>query len=251
MGQSANWYEVNYTTDPIEHRPDLVMLAEDQARWIIDLLQLKPGDNLLDLCGGKGRLAIPLARRGLNVTVLDLSEALLESGRAIAKSQGLNNIEWLRANMLDIPRAGYDAIINVFTSFGYFDEESANDSVLGAVRAALRKRGRFLIDLTNRDMRALNQRPRTWKKMGDVTILEEHSFDLSRSRWLVTRETISTQQGITDREVHTYNIRVYSPHEIRQKLEAAGMKVIAQYGRISGIPLTPHSWRHVTIAEAS
>jgi 2-polyprenyl-3-methyl-5-hydroxy-6-metoxy-1,4-benzoquinol methylase len=92
-------------------------LADDMAGHIVDRLGLPPGAEILDLCGGYGLIAIPLARRGYRMTVLDLSNQLRSEGRRRAQEAGVE-ITWLQGDMREIPSGlSFDAIINIFTSF--------------------------------------------------------------------------------------------------------------------------------------
>ena len=146
-------------SDPILRRSG----PSARSRACSIILQPTPGAAILDLACGQGRIAVPLAQRGYRVTGLDLSEQLLDVARAAADAAGVI-VEWHRADMRDIPAewAGrFDYIINIFTAFGYFEDEAENQRVLAGVARALKPDGRFLIESMNRDgvMGAL---PRAW-----------------------------------------------------------------------------------------
>ncbi len=101
---------------------------------MIDKLELEPGARVLDLACGHGRISLELARRGFHVTGLDLRPRSLELARVAAEGEGLE-VEWIRADMREIPPGRrFDAVVNVFTAFGYFDDEPENQRVLGDAR---------------------------------------------------------------------------------------------------------------------
>jgi SAM-dependent methyltransferase len=97
--------------------------------------------NVLDLACGPGRYAIPLAQAGYVVTAVDRTPFLLDSARQRATRLGAN-IEWVEQDMREFVRpAAFDLALNVFTSFGYFDDEAENRRVLENVYASLKPGG--------------------------------------------------------------------------------------------------------------
>jgi demethylmenaquinone methyltransferase / 2-methoxy-6-polyprenyl-1,4-benzoquinol methylase len=98
-----------------------VMTAGLHHRWrtrAVDLAQVGPGQQALDVATGTGDLAIELARRGAEVTGLDFSEAMLELARR--KAPGL---DWIRGNALELPyEAGrFDAVTVGFGARNFAD----------------------------------------------------------------------------------------------------------------------------------
>src|SRR6266542_3005848 len=92
--------------------------AEVDLVW--KLLELEPGLELLDLACGHGRIANPLAERGVRVTGLDATPFFLELARADAAERGVE-VEYVEGDMRSIPWSGrFDRVLNWFTSFGYF-----------------------------------------------------------------------------------------------------------------------------------
>ena len=125
--------------------------AEHEVRFVERALALKAGESLLDLCCGPGRHALLLAQRGLRVTALDLSQPYLEAAAAEAQRRRIE-IETVRADMRAPGFDGrFDAVINMFSSFGYLESEAEDAKVLRGVAAALRPGGRALFDLINRE----------------------------------------------------------------------------------------------------
>jgi Methyltransferase domain len=84
-----------------------------------------------------GRVAIPLARRGYRMSVLERSEHFLAEGRRRAKEAGVE-IKWVDGNMREIPLGPhFDGIINIFPSFGYFDDDMEAVHLAQSVRIAV------------------------------------------------------------------------------------------------------------------
>src|SRR5204863_7350641 len=108
-----------------------------QVEFIVEKLGLGEGSRVLDLACGRGRISIGLAQHGCRVTGLDLSPRSLELARSDAEAAGVE-IEFVRRDMRDLDAEGeFDAVVNVFTSFGYFPAQEEDERVLAAVARAL------------------------------------------------------------------------------------------------------------------
>src|SRR5438067_1032483 len=91
--------------------------SEQDARLIARLLALQPGERLLDVPCGDGRIAHALAATGVEVTGLDACTRALDVARQ-GPATGVTFIQGdMRALALD---GGYDAVLNWYGSFGYF-----------------------------------------------------------------------------------------------------------------------------------
>lgn len=213
----------------------------------MEKLELEPPARVLDLACGHGRVALELARRGYRVTGLDLSAPSLERAREDAAAERLD-VEWVHADMREIPTgAQFDGIVNVFTAFGYFDEEEENARVLEGVARALRPGGRFLIDTLNLLALAGRWRPGLWEEREDGTLfLQEHRYDVLRGRNLA-RWTFVHPDG--SRGVIEHSLRTYAPHELVALLERAGLRVTGSWGDFEGAELGIDTWRLILLAE--
>lgn len=109
-------------------------------------LHPKPGARLLDLACGKGRHSIYLSQRGYDVTGVDLSAESI----AAARQHGHEHLRFHVHDMREpLPYGPFDFILNLFTSFGYFGQESQNVVALRNAAAALRPGGKLVIDFLN------------------------------------------------------------------------------------------------------
>ena len=118
------------------------------------LLQFPAGSRVLDLCCGPGLYLVPLARRGHTVTGVDLSPVMLKRAEAACAKAGVD-VRLLRADMLThVEPESYDVVLNVFTSFGYFDEPADNARVLRNAHDSLAPGGQLLIDVLGKEVLA-------------------------------------------------------------------------------------------------
>ena len=116
-------------------------MAEAEVKFIELALGLTEPCDLLDLCCGPGRHSVRLAQRGHRVTGVDISAYNLEKAAEQTAEFGVE-VTWREADMRETGLAGssQDAVINIFTAFGYFDDEG-NQRVLEEIARVLRPGG--------------------------------------------------------------------------------------------------------------
>ncbi len=244
----AAWYQTFFDEFYLrQYGPALTdELSERQVDEIIDRLGLEPGAKVLDLACGHGRHAIRLAQRGMEVTGLDLSEVFLERARTDAQAAGVD-VRWVRADMREIPFEGeFSAAVNIFTAFGYFEDDEEDARVFSAVSRALAPGGRLLLDTIHRDNLAGRYQSRMFERYEeeDVLVLHDHTLDLVSGRIEDRVQVIEKGELLPERRT---SVRLYTVPEYRRMLEAAGMELEAAYGGLAGKPLTLESRRVVVV----
>jgi SAM-dependent methyltransferase len=222
---------------------------QEEVDFIIEALELEPGERILDLACGFGRHSIELARRGLRVTGLDLSAPSLERARAAAQEAGVE-IEFVHGDMRELSWTDeFDAVINVFSSFGYLESEAEDQRVLEAVARVLQPEGRFLLEMAHLFGIIRQFRARAWNDLpnGEL-LLEDREFDLLSGRNLVRWIFVATDGS--RRELRT-SLRFYSPAELVRMLAAAGLTVEQAWGGYDASELTLDSPRLALRARTS
>lgn len=202
-----------------------------EVSFIEESLGVEQGGVVLDLACGAGRHAVELASRGYNVVGYDLSLAML--ARAADEAQDRDQkLNFLHGDMREMGfEEMFDGVYSWSTSFGFFDEEK-NALVAERVHRALRRGGRFLLDVANRDYVAARQPSLVWFEGDGCVCMDEMSVDFITSRLRVKR-TVMLDDGRT-REID-YSIRLYALHELGKLLHGAGFKIT----EVSGQPATP------------
>ncbi|HEY7420135.1 MAG TPA: class I SAM-dependent methyltransferase [Ktedonobacteraceae bacterium] len=245
---SAPWYQAFFNDDYMRiYAPFLT--PEKTAQEVQDiqlLLNLPPGSRILDLCCGYGRHAIPLAQRGYHVTGLDLSEKLLHIAQSSAAEQGVQ-VRWLQGDMQSLPFAEeFDAVINLFTSFGYLPNDEDNMQVLDQIYHALKSKGKLLLETVHqpRVLRAFSPHGIIRYEDG-LLVLEERRINVHSSRNEV-HITLIFPDG--RRAEYDQSIRLYTLPELNHMLAAAGLQVIASHGELNRSPLSMDS-RLVVISQ--
>ncbi|WP_424493405.1 class I SAM-dependent methyltransferase [Salinimicrobium sp. GXAS 041] len=112
---------------------------------LTNFLDLKPNAKILDLACGKGRHSIFLNQLGFNVTGVDLSLNSI----AFAKQFENSSLNFEVHDMCKPMDTKFDAVLNLFTSFGYFHEEEDNFRTIQAIKAETACNGYGVIDFMN------------------------------------------------------------------------------------------------------
>lgn len=221
------WYEKSFGHDYLivyKHRD--VQGAYAEVRKMVDWLRLPDGAQILDLCCGTGRHSLALADFGYNVTGIDLSEVLLKQA---VQSDEEKRVRWIRGDMRSIPVQGpYDAVVNLFTSFGYFDTEEENVQVLREIRRVLKPGGGFILDFLNPAYVERHLVPASERETDGLRIRERRSIELG---CVVKRIEISDVHEPT-LEPRTYieKVRLFRPDQFREMMHRAGLVIDAMHG---------------------
>jgi ubiquinone/menaquinone biosynthesis C-methylase UbiE len=230
----------------LEYQPifDLGRDRHEVAR-LIDLLGLPAGSRVLDVPCGQGRHAHLLAEAGFDVDGLDLSRDLLE--RARKRGTG-KTLRYTRGDMRALPARWtrrFDAVVNLFTSFGFFLLPSDDDRVVGEWARVLKPGGTLVWHGGNRDgvMRRFLARD-WWLAGGDTMIGHERSFD-ALSGVLTVRSTWRGRRSSGERE---HRIRLYSASHLAQVFARHGLVVEAAYDAWTDRALTRRSGEMLLVA---
>lgn len=217
-----------------------------EADFIVNTLSLPAGSTILDLCCGHGRHLIELTGRGYTMIGLDLDPFFLDTARQEAERRGLEVQLELR-DMRDIPFVEeFDAVINMFTSFGYLESDEEDQKVLDGVARALKPGGLFLMELMHRDCLARMFQPRGWYETeAGLKVLEQRGFDPLTGRNDVRVITIYPDGAV--KEAH-HSVRIYTLTELARMLTSAGLQVEATYGGTDGSPFTLESRRLIVLS---
>lgn len=225
------------------YEPRLMERSDREAALIAALLALRPGQDVLDLACGHGRIANRLALRGCRVTGLDVTPLFLERARQDAAALGVD-VEYVQGDMRDLPwTERFDAVVVWFTAFGYFDDED-NRRVLAEAHRSLGPGGRLLLDLNHRDPLLRVLHPAGVEERDGNFLLDKSRYDLETGR--IQTERIVIRDGKTRR--FEFFVRLFPFYEIRAWLLQAGFGRVDGYDQ-DGTPLTLESRRMVIVAQ--
>jgi ubiquinone/menaquinone biosynthesis C-methylase UbiE len=241
-----DWYEGFFGADYLAVAPRDPERTTREADFVVERLGLEPGNRILDLACGHGRHAVELARRGFRVTGLDLSEPSLAEAREAAAAAGVD-LELVLGDMRELPWTGeFDAVVSIFTAFGYFADESDDERVLAEVERALRPGGSFLLDVVNVFLLARGFQARRWQELEDGrALLEDLTFDHLTGRSNVVWTFVDPRGERTELR---HSLRVYTLPELSAMLARAGLEPVETWGDFEGAPFGFESRRLIVRA---
>jgi SAM-dependent methyltransferase len=181
----------------------------------------------------------------MRVTGVDRSTFLLDKARQRARDAGVE-IEWVQSDMRDFVRpAVFGLALNLFTSFGYFDDKNDDARVLRNIHDSLQPGGSLVMEITSKEWLAEGFHPTTSEELEDGTLLvERHEiFDdwtRIRNEWILIR-------GERARRFHFHHT-LYSGQELKDRLLAAGFSAVNLFGDIDGSAYGLHTKRLIALA---
>lgn len=206
-----------------------------QAEELLDsspLLTFPTGARVLDLCCGPGVFTVPLARRGYAVTGVDRSPALLERARALSGAAGAP-ATYVEADVRTYDQPGaFDVVLNMFTSFGYFEDPADNARALRTMFTSLAPGGTLVLDLAGKELLASRVTPPKVVRRGEDLLVQTDTvlddWARLRSDWVLVRGERVTRATLV--------WFVYSAVELRQLAQEAGFGRIELFGGFDGRP---------------
>jgi len=190
----TDWFNTSYYHTLYKDRNDKD--AQLFMRNIINFLKIPSSSHLLDLPCGKGRHSIYLNSLGYKVTGADLSENSIQA----AKKYENNTLNFKLKDMRKPFNIKYDAVFNLFTSFGYFENDMDDILVLKNIHKGLRENGLLVLDFLN----VVNVEKTLVKK--EVKIVDEITFNLQREikDGFILKHITFTDKGVN----HSFSERV-------------------------------------------
>jgi len=205
-------------------------LTRREVDGLIQALKLQPREPILDLCGGHGRHALELARRGYRrVTVLDFSFPLLTLGKAQARESRLP-VAFLRADAARVPLAheSFQAVLLLANSFGYGAAPEDDVAILRECHRVLHPGGRFFLEVADPDFIRRQLSAQSWHEAGDLVVCRRRWL---MAEYLVCRELVlSRSRGLVRDQ--GYKVRLYDGAGLRHCLAKAGFGAI----EVAGLP---------------
>ncbi len=211
--------------------------TNSEVKFYLKKLNLKKGKLFLDCPVGIGRIALPLAKKGIKITGIDIMPSYLGELSEKASKAKLS-IKLFHQDMRKIDFENqFDAVGNLWTSFGYFEKDSDNMLVLKKLYKALKPGGKFVIQVINRDWIMKNFLSNNWDEVAGVKILEKREFFYDTSSCIT--EYLFIKDGV-EKSLTSY-IRMYSFHELKSMLEKVGFKNVVGYSSVKEEPISRDS----------
>ncbi|HAB53790.1 MAG: hypothetical protein A2315_04390 [Ignavibacteria bacterium RIFOXYB2_FULL_35_12] len=226
----AEWFEEWFNTEEYlnvyRHR------NEEDAKNLFNLIRknivLENGSKVLDLACGAGRHSILFAKNGFDVTAVDISDNLLNVARKTAEEFKLN-INFIKNDLrkLDLTDK-FHLIINLFTSFGYFESDDENDEVIKIASQHLVDNGYFVMDFFNIIYLKNNLIPISYDKIEDGIIKQERVIEGDR----IVKKITSTKKF--NEKYYYESVRTYTKDELVSLMIKNHLKIQNIFGNYHG-----------------
>ncbi|HKI78293.1 MAG TPA: class I SAM-dependent methyltransferase [Ignavibacteriaceae bacterium] len=226
----ADWFKDWFNTDEYlnvyRHRNEAE--AKQLVNLIIESIDLPKDSQVLDLACGAGRHSILFALNGYNVTAVDLSDKLLD----VAEKSALENNVKIHFIKSDIRKFDsdkrFDLVINLFTSFGYFDNDSENFRLFTLANKLLNPNGFFVLDYLNKLYTENNLVGESIDKYNHKEIIQRRHIENQR----VIKNIIIRENG--DERSYSESVRMYSKEELTNAITASGLVIENIFGGFDG-----------------
>ena len=156
------WFDTPYYHILYKDRDDRE--AAQFMNRLLDFLNLSPGSSILDLACGKGRHSIYLNSIGYQVTGLDLSERSIKAAKEFERP----GLRFFVHDMTKPFSDQFDAVFNLFTSFGYFDTEGEDLETIRSIKSEMNPNGVGVIDFMNAELVKNNLVPEETKLIDGI-----------------------------------------------------------------------------------
>jgi SAM-dependent methyltransferase len=248
MSEDKPWHEQEdfwEVTESLIFGEKRIEQASDETEQVISLMKLDPSMKVLDMCCGVGRHTIELARRGFDITGVDRTQRYLDRASAQAQEQRLD-IKFVCEDMRKFCEPEkFDAAINLFTSFGYFDDPEDDKQAAVNIYKSLKPGGVLLIEMVGKEILARIFQSRDWHEQEDGTIvIEERStardWSWMENRWIL----LKGNQRIEQHFCH----RIYSAVELKNLLLDCGFSSAQAFGSLDGSPYDHEAKRLAVVA---
>lgn len=229
MKHKKKWYKDFFDKYYLRSYKDIIdeRRTLKEVNFIEKALDLPKKSHILDLCCGHGRHSIELAKRGYLITAQDLNEKFLRLASKEAKKEDVR-IRFVCKDMRNIPFfKEFDAVFNIFTSFGYLESDQDDFKTIQQVAKSLKTGGKFLLDIRNPDWILANFQSKNWRVVDDLIVLEERSLNLFPKK--VITKVIYIEKEKT-KQATEHSARLYDFLEIRSMLKKNGLAVQKVYG---------------------
>jgi len=241
----AEWYRDWFDQDYLElyaHRDQVE--ADRFVDTIWDRMNVTPGVRVGDFPCGPGRHSRSFALKGAIVTGIDLSPFMVRRARETVA--GLSpEPRILRADLRALPLVPqFDLVANLFTSFGYFEDEIENETVFGELARVVSPGGRLIIETANREAVVANFNRAEQFTFGSLQV--DIRRELIESGRRVEKRMRLLKDGRERRIVE--RVRLYRPEEMESLARTKGLTVLELWGDYEGHPYTTHSPRMILIA---
>ncbi|HEX6981153.1 MAG TPA: class I SAM-dependent methyltransferase [Balneolaceae bacterium] len=234
-----NWFE-EWFDSPLYEKLYANRDEKEAARLVellVETLPLDKRSKVLDLGCGRGRHSINLYKKGYKVTGIDLSEQAIETAREKAANQGLDDLTFEVRDMRNPLSETFDAIVNLFTTFGYFRSDEENASVFDSVRKMLKPGGIFVLDFLNAEKVRNSFQPDDEGEFHGIHYEIERYIDDNA----IHKEIAFSGDGVDGQKKYSERVKLYDLSWFKQELGKRDLIIDHIFGDYDGQEFDPET----------
>jgi SAM-dependent methyltransferase len=216
------WFNTDEYLDVYRHRNDAD--AKELVQLILKFVNLSRSASVLDLACGTGRHAVLFDKRGFKVTAVDLSDNLLRVAKKSAERNKVN-IDFLKADLRHFSVSkSFNLIVNLFTSFGYFDSDAENLKLFDTVNKYLSPSGYFVLDYFNKTFIENNLVRESRDNFKHSTLVQKRHIEKKR----VIKDIYINRNGTSTHYMES--VRMFGREELISAISKAGLQIKNIFG---------------------
>ena len=219
-------------------------------RWLPE----KRGSRILELCCGTGRLTIPIAKYGYDISGVDHTTSMIEQAKAKAFEEGLE-VEFIEADIrtLDLPEK-YDFIFIPFNSIHHLYKNKDIFKAFNVVKRHLKEGGLFLLDCFNPNIQLIVEGEKEQKEIAEYTTNDGREVLIKQTMRYENKNQINRIEwhyfinGEFD-SIQNLDMRLFFPQELNSYLEGNGFKIIQKFGSFAEKTFHDKSEKQIIICQ--
>jgi len=202
--------------------------AKQLTDLILNITKPNPYVSILDAACGAGRHAEFFISKGFKVVGFDLSMLLIKKAiERIGKNNA--NVSFVRADIREICfKRSFNLILNLFTSFAYFETDEENFNFIRKSKNFLLPNGFYVLDYFNIDFLKKNLIPESYREVNGISIKEKRKIENER----VIKEITLIKGGKENR--FTESVKLYDYKILVDLFEKNGYKLLSMFGNYDG-----------------
>lgn len=211
--------------------------AGELVKLLFGNIGLPKGSKVLDLACGNGRHSILFAKKGFNVTGIDLSKYLISEANKTKKLKYHKYAGRLKFEIGDMRNINYknefDLVVNLFSSFGYFEKDIENERVIKSISKALKTGGYFFFDFLNSIHLKKNLVPFSFSenKKSYIILTRNITGNIIEKNILIFSRN---NKKNNDCRHFTECVKLFDVNDFERIFKKHGLRVLKKFGNYSG-----------------
>lgn len=246
---ASDWYRKIWTLDIQDQ--SWVEDTTRQVDFIIKALNLTGQERILDLACGFGRHSLELARRGFDVTGVDITPEYVKYASTQAEKEGLNARFYCRDIRRVDDQGTFDVVLNMADgAIGYLENDAENAKIFEVVSRALKPGGKHLMDVMNGDYAKTHFPCKLWDAGDKGLTLSKFEWDAETKTLIYGQQDFRFGEVLCSPEITEGNtIRLYSMDEVAKIFAGLDMHVTQSFADFAGRPLSANAIQMIVCSE--